>query len=243
MRRFFVEGLKEDDRSVEVNGEEFLHLKKVLRLGRGDDVSVFGATGFELLGSIDELGNKSAKVKVTGIKKDAPPAFGLILLQGMIKNSKPELVIQKATELGATALKFYPSSRTVREMQPEKKEARLERWRRVAIEAAKQCNRNSIPDILFLNDFREALQGSGVKLMLLEGGKRLKFKGALRIKKPFDSITVLIGPEGGFTEDEAKAAVESGFTPVDAGPRTMRAETAAIAALSIVQYEMGDIGN
>ncbi len=246
MRRFFVEGISKDSVAAEVTGDEFTHLKKVLRLSLGDTVELFNGEGLALSGTIASIDRTSAGIKITGATEGKKESLlRVALLQGMLKGEKPELVVQKATELGVHEVVFYSTARTVPELSPDKTGARLKRWRKVAVEAAKQCGRAVVP-ALSLTTFASALEGRpGLKVMLWEGHGPGEAKSGLReaLKRPEakDGITVLIGPEGGFSDDEVVAAKKAGFITAGLGPRVLRAETAAIAAVTAVQYERGDM--
>lgn len=256
MRRFFLEDIVDGQKTVRIDGEEFVHLKKVLRLKVGDEVSVFNGSGVELAGVIDSVENGSAIVLVTGrvmVRKDSP--VPVILLQGLVKKDKPEIIVEKATELGASAIVFYQAARTVSTISPEKAVPRLARWRRVAIGASKQCGRSTVPRLHFSAGLEAAIKeaDSPLRLMALEnahtgceGGRDVR--GLREVLGSFaggvnpSGVSILIGPEGGFTEGEADIAGRAGFQPVSLGPRTLRAETAAVAILSIIGFELGDIG-
>lgn len=259
MRRFFVEDIREDSPKAVVKGEEFAHLKKVLRLNRGDQVALFDGRGLELKGVIESVGKDSAVVSIVGMaggRRESP--LELTLIQGLTKGFKPEFIIQKATELGVSEVCFYSSGRSIPSLSAEKALERERRWRKVAIGAAKQCGRAVIPGVGFFKDLKAALAGrTGVlKLVLWEGEggaggaggmsvARLERKGmgeALKEILKYEGVLILIGPEGGFPEEELREAINDGFRPVGLGPRVLRAETAALSALSIIQYEIGDMG-
>lgn len=240
LRRFFVEGLSEDLISVSIDGDEFTHLKRVLRLSVGAEVSVFDGKGVEITGVVAEVGSSFATIKVTARSTARREStVQITLLQGLLKGDKPELVIQKATELGAASVVFFAAQRTVPSINA--KSGKPERWKRAAIEAAKQCGRSVLPEVSVAKSLTEAVEGrkEELKLMLWEGASAAPIKDKL---KKAASAALLIGPEGGFSEEEVKLAQEAGFVPVSLGPRILRAETAALAAISIVQYAIGDLG-
>jgi 16S rRNA (uracil1498-N3)-methyltransferase len=253
MRRFFVEGMTDGQKTVTITGDEFVHLRNVLRLAPGAEVSLFDGKGLELRGAIASMGRSSAEVRIEGRAEPAGESpLGLVLLQGLLKGDRPELIVQKATELGARAVFFYTTSRTVPDFEKGERGGdwrdgrkagwKLKRWRRAAIEAAKQCGRATVPAI-GLDDFRGALGrgATGLKLLLKEEGG-ISLRDALRDREAGSSLTALIGPEGGLALEEAAEAEALGFVGVTMGPRVMRAETAALAALSVLQYELGDMG-
>lgn len=241
MRRFFKEGLSQEAREVELDGEEFHHLKKVLRLSPGDSVALFNGRGLALAGSIESIGKSSAKISIIGPEegnKESP--VKIVLLQALLKGDRPDFIVQKATELGATEVCFYLTPRTVPRVDAETKEKKRGRWRKIAIEAAKQCGRSVLPEVSIARDLRDALsthdQGLRLQLWEKEGGASIK-----EALSPHDLITVLVGPEGGLSVEEAEDAERAGFRKARFGPRILRAETAAIAVISVVQHALGDL--
>ncbi len=242
MRRFFVEEIAEGTEAARIAGGEFAHLKKALRLRKGDAVALFNGKGLELRGTIESVGRDFAEVRIEGrAARRSESPMEVILLQGLLKGDKPEFIIQKATELGVSEISFYTTARTVPLAPDRAKEAR---WRKVAIEAAKQCGRTHLPELAPLTAFKDALKesGEGVRLILWEGeGKTIPIKDALKNADPDSAIAVAVGPEGGFSAGDIAIAEEAGFIAVSIGPRILRAETAAIAALSIIQCEAGDL--
>ena len=244
MRRFFVEEITPEDGFVIIKGGEFVHLKLVLRLKKGDAASVFNGAGLELSGIVEAVERDFAKITAlrrTEHKNEGP--VRITLIQALIKGDKPELIIQKATELGVNAIFFYAAARSVVQI----KDDRLVRWRKVAIEAAKQCGRAIVPAIIMADDMKAALgrfvsenKGGGlVKLVFWEGAEKKGVKEVLKGAHGCKSVAALIGPEGGFTEEEITAALSGGFVPVGLGPRILRSETAGIAAVAVIQYESG----
>lgn len=243
MRRFFAGDLTEGAATAKIAGDEFVHLKKVLRLTRGTEVALFNGKGLGLIGVIESIGRDSAEVKITRtVEEVRESALNLKILQGLLKSDKPELIIQKATELGAKEVSFFQTRRTV--PAASNKGVKEKRWQRAAVEAAKQCGRITLPEINLFNDLDTALAGRGgmLKLALWEEERAMGLKEALKGRDAKDGVVVLVGPEGGLSSEDIEKARQEGFLPVSMGPRVLRAETAAIAALSIIQYELGDAG-
>lgn len=244
MRRFFSEDITAGAASVRVSGDEFTHLKRVLRLKQGDPVAVFDGRGLEVTGRIALMEAGHAIVSVEGTSTDRLESRRSVrLLQGLLKSDKPEFVIQKATELGVAAITFFTTSRTIPLSNGSKTKGA--RWRKAAIEAAKQCGRTRLPELTPVTALKDAVTGctEGIRLILREGdGKTVSIKDALKDAGSDSQIAVAIGPEGGFSTEDIAVAEEAGFIAVSLGPRILRAETAAIAALAIIQYEAGDLG-
>jgi len=244
MRRFFLEEINRSAKTAELTGEEFVHLKKVLRLGVGDEASVFNGLGLELTGRIESIGARSAVISIDGVceeTKESP--LELTLLQGLLKGDKPEFIVQKATELGLSGICFYTTARTVPRIDGEGAEKKLYRWRKAAVEAAKQCGRTTLPRISLAPSLKEAVDGAkaGLKLLLWEKNDATSLKDVFSGIKPA-SAALLVGPEGGLSEDDALTAERAGFRKTGMGPRILRAETAAIAAAALVQHAFGDLG-
>ncbi len=241
MRRFFKEGLSRDAREVELDGEEFHHLKKVLRLSANDPVTLFNGIGLVLSGRVETIGKSSARIAVTGREEAGQESpVKIVLLQALLKGDRPDFIVQKATELGAAGVYFYLTPRTVPKVDSEAAEKKFARWRKIAIEAAKQCGRDVLPEIRLAKDLREATSGhQGLKLQLWEKDGGVSIKEAL--SGAHETVALLVGPEGGLSTDESAEAEKAGFTRVSFGPRILRAETAAIAAISVVQHALGDL--
>lgn len=244
MRRFFLEELNGNEKEAEISGEEFVHLKRVLRLGPGDEAALFNGKGIELTARIESVGARSARLSITGRNeavKESP--LDLTILQALLKGDKPEFVIQKTTELGVSAVCFYATARTVSKVGEENVEKKLLRWKKAAIEAAKQCGRTVLPRVEFAQDLRGALNTvqAELKIILWEKDGASPLKELLSGRRP-GGAAIIIGPEGGLSDEDAAVAQGAGFIKAGMGPRILRAETAAIAAATAVQFAFGDLG-
>lgn len=246
MRRFFVEDITEASTSARIDGAEFRHLKKVLRLGKGDQVVLFNGKGLELAGVIASLEKDAVAVEITGGVTDKnikESRLSITLLQGILKGDKPDFIVQKATELGVTGITFYTGSRTVPVMDAARLRDRLERWRKISMEAAKQCGRSLLPEIGSA-DFKTAISGhkGALKLVMWEDEASRSIGETLKMEAAPAEVVLLTGPEGGFSIEDINEAQAQGFVPVTLGPRILRAETAALAAITIIQHRLGDMG-
>ncbi|MBI5328203.1 MAG: 16S rRNA (uracil(1498)-N(3))-methyltransferase [Deltaproteobacteria bacterium] len=250
MRRFFIEKPGSNEKSVLLAGKELHHLKDVLRLKKGDKVIVFDGKGREFAGNIEIIGKDDALIaieKQLEVVRESP--IEIVLAQGIVKPEKMEMIIQKATELGVSRIIPFVASRVVSKPVTMRSANKIQRWQNIAIEAAKQCGRNVIPKIEELKTFSEVLRVGDKygKIIPWEGvltqsmGTRNNLKDVLKSK--FIGCVVLIGPEGGFSDDEIAEAKRAGFLTVTLGPRILRAETAAISVAAIIQYELGDMGS
>ncbi|MBI1910780.1 MAG: 16S rRNA (uracil(1498)-N(3))-methyltransferase [Deltaproteobacteria bacterium] len=239
MRRFFAENLTLDSKLAFIINDEFIHLKKVLRLKIGDEVALFNGKGLEFYGRIDSIEKDSAVVAIKEASESkAESPVDLILLQGLLKGDKNEFVIQKATELGVKEICFFSSSRTIPVINDSS--SKIARWRKASIEAAKQCGRSVLPGVN-LKTFKEAVESysGSLKILFWENDRVGGLKTALIPNKK--KIVALVGPEGGLDETEVNEAKKNGFIQASLGPRILKAETAALSVLSILQYELGDL--
>jgi len=233
------------DGLLKIEGKEVRHIRKVLRLKAGDEIAVFNGLGKEYEGTILEEKPSSVLVKVQNIlfpQKDSP--LEVTLAQSLLKGEKMDFLIQKATELGVKEIIPFFSSRSVPLLERSRRLERHRRWERIAVEASKQCGRGVIPKIELLKDYSEMLQiapPDGLRLILWER-EGVKLKEVFERWEEKAKVFFVVGPEGGFSQEEVNEAEKSGFIPVILGRRVLRAETASLCLLSILQYRRGDIG-
>jgi 16S rRNA (uracil1498-N3)-methyltransferase len=185
-------------------------------------------------------------VRLTGQLVSPEAWLKVTLLQGLPKGDKLELIIQKAVELGVTRVVPVMCSRSQAHVPSGKVAVRVERWRTIAAEAAKQCGRAVVPEISQPAEFTGAISEAQASLKLVAyevAGSGLKeVLRRAEENQNLDSIACLVGPEGGLSRDEVEAAEAAGFVPVTLGPRILRTETAALTLVSAVMYELGDVG-
>ena len=232
--RFFVENIAEE---VVLSGDEYRHAKNVLRLKEGDEVTVLDGSGRECTAVVSRVNKGSLTLHVVGEHlSDKEPKIPVTLLVGALKGDKTELVVQKATELGVGRVVVFSSRYSAAYMNENK----LERLNRVAREAAKQCLRARAPEVVYCDSLERALEytdGCAVKLFACE----FLEKSEGEIPDAGASYALVVGSEGGFTEEEFALAKQAGFCGVSLGKRILRAETAAIALLSVVMYRAGEL--
>jgi 16S rRNA (uracil1498-N3)-methyltransferase len=230
---------------LKVEGEEVKHIRKVLRLKEGDEITVFDGLGKEFKGTIVEQGLSTVVIRIGNVyasKGNSP--LEITLAQSLLKGEKMDYLIQKATELGVNEIIPFLSSRSVPLLEKSKRQKRHHRWERIAIEASKQCGRGVVPRIASLQDYSDMLQAASsnaLRLILWER-EGIKLKEILERSKERKKIFFVIGPEGGFSQEEVEEGKRADFTPVTLGTRILRAETASLCFLSVLQYEQGDIG-
>ena len=245
MARFYVPQPQIEKERLKIEGDEVKHIRKVLRLKTGDGIVVFDGLGKEVEGTIVEERLSSVLIRVQNIissKKDSP--LEVTLAQSLLKGEKMDYLIQKATELGVKEIIPFFSSRSVPLLEKSRRLMRHHRWEKIAVEASKQCGRGSVPKIECLQDYSDMLQIAStedLRLILWER-EGIKLKEVLERSKEKRKFCCIIGPEGGFNQLEVDEAKRAGFTPVTLGRRILRAETASLCFLSILQYERGDIG-
>ena len=245
MARFYVPQPQVERGTLKVEGEEVKHIRKVLRLKEGDEITVFDGLGKEFKGTIAKEGLSSVVIRIENVsssKEDSP--LEVTLAQSLLKGEKMDYLIQKATELGVKDIIPFLSSRSVPFLEKSKRLKRHDRWERIAVEASKQCGRAILPKIEPVQDYSEMLRAAApnaLRLILWER-EGMKLKEILGRSKERTKIFFVIGPEGGFSQGEIEEGERAGFVPVTLGKRILRAETASLCFLSILQYEQGDIG-
>jgi 16S rRNA (uracil1498-N3)-methyltransferase len=247
LRRFYAPGSYQPLQEVTIEGKEARHITRVLRMRPGDELLILDGLGAEFHGQIKAAGPQGVVVTLLERREPTPePRVRVVLAQGIPKGDKLDLIIQKGTELGLSRLVPLSTPRSVVRPEPDWIDHRAERWRRVAAEAAKQCRRSRLPEIAPVQTLEEALRSipsGALALIPWEGEGESRLKDRLRKGSPVPSeVWVFIGPEGGWEPAEVATAREAGAIPVTLGPRILRTETAALALLSILMYEWGDLG-
>ena len=246
MARFFVSKKDLHEKKGRVSGEELEHMRRVLRLRPGDQVTLFDDQGWEHEGVIRVYTDEIGEVEIlSSFRPERESPLEITLAQALGKGEKMDWVVEKATELGVRRIAPFFSSRTVPRLDRERLERRKSRWEKIALAAVKQSGRGRIPEIVLAGDFTELIGRSWecqLKLFFWEGESGQKLTQIRRERERLDSVLLVIGPEGGFSAEEASEAKRCGFQPVSLGRRILRTETAALAALSIVQCLWGDIG-
>ncbi|WP_068782113.1 RsmE family RNA methyltransferase [Paenibacillus sp. GM2] len=252
MQRYFIESEQFGEQQVVITGDDARHIGKVMRSKPGDEFIVSDGVSREALVKIISIepGEVEAEI-VSQLEPAGEPWLQVTIAQSLPKGDKMETVIQKCTEIGAAAFLPFISERTVVQYDMKKEEKRIQRWRKIAKEAAEQAHRSTIPAVMASVSWKELLAAlADFDLVCLcyeqEDGQGLR--GALR---PFVAgletgntyrIAVVVGPEGGFSEAEVTAAVEAGAASIGLGRRILRTETAAMAALTCIMYESGEMG-
>jgi 16S rRNA (uracil1498-N3)-methyltransferase len=242
LTRVYVDAPVTAGKRLVVAGSAANHIARVLRLRSGDSLTVFDGSGGEFGARVEEFRKEAVVVSVEEHRTlDRESPLSLTLAQGVSRGERMDWIIQKATELGASRIVPVFTKRSVVRLDDKQAQRKLQHWRAIAVSACEQCGRNRLPDLVTPVDFFDVLPAtfSPAETRLL-----LSPTGDLRIddlKEVGNGITVLIGPEGGLEDVEHEAAIAAGFKAVRMGPRVLRTETAAIAALTIIQRYFGDL--
>ncbi len=241
-----MEDLDPAQARIEIKGDEARHMLQVLRMGKGHSLILAGPGGIRLKGRIDSVEGGIVTVAIEEqLTPVSPPPVEIVLCQSLLKAPSMDLVVQKASELGLSLLIPFASERTVVKLTGDKVERKLSHWKGIAKASLKQSDRNEPLEIETLAEL-SALVGrdwgeNSLKLILWEGERGQGIKALIRGKPPNKRVVALVGPEGGFSKREVNQAMAGGFEPVSLGPRILRAETAALTLITLIQYEWGDL--
>ena len=246
MRRFFVEKIIQINDFLSITGKEVRHIVSVLRMKKGETLILVDREGQAFEATIVGVHYKEVKVAITRTIPPLPPSpIEISLAQAIIKSRPMEYLIQKITELGVSSIHPFYSERTVMQAQSAHLENKIDRWREILKSACKQCGRVKLPDLNTPLPFEEIItnvvDSKALKILLWEDEKKIDLKRLLTSMSLVTHVFAIVGPEGGFTFHEINLAREAGFHIVSLGNRVLRAETAAVSLLSIIQYEWGDL--
>ncbi|NLM45216.1 MAG: 16S rRNA (uracil(1498)-N(3))-methyltransferase [Firmicutes bacterium] len=243
MNRFFYEAKQRTGQTVILQGDDAFHLRHVLRLQSGEQIELCGPDGVCHSAVIVDLAKESVQCRLKEELPDHEPKIAVDLAFALLKGDRMDFALQKATEIGATA--FFPvtSSRTVVKL-PAKTEQKVQRWQRIVRSAAAQAHRNRVPVVHFPREFiaLPALFAFYDRVLFFwEEARRGSLASALQGIGPGARLLLVSGPEGGFSPEEAVLAQKAGALVVTLGPRILRAETAAIAAVALTLYQAGEM--
>lgn len=234
-RRFFIPRDRIRDGSAVLTPDQVHHLRTVLRLPAGEEVELFDGQGLSFSGRVEYQGAATRIGALKKLKNVEAHAATIALAPALIKADRFEWMLEKATELGVTQIIPLKTRFATVHIPDTRLPARLARWERIAVEAAKQSRRLTVPVIyapLSWRDFLAAQEYAAYARFMLYEKASERFKPHPAIKDP---VLLCVGPEGGWEDSEASAAEQEGFCLLSMGPRILRAETAAIAAISLIQ--------
>lgn len=228
--------------SVTLTSGAASHVGKSLRLADNDELVLFNGDGFDYRGHMTRSGRNRIIVAIEEREFCATESpLPVTLLQGICRNPRMDILIQKSTELGVHRIVPVSCQRSVARIDQKRAGRKIEHWQKISISACEQCGRARIPDIerpcTMTEAFSQHASMDATKLLLDPEG-RDTIESELRPGKP---VMLFIGPEGGLTEEEITASTQAGFRRIRLGPRVLRTETAPIAALSIIQFLAGDL--
>lgn len=243
MNRFFLEPGQIQGDCARMTGTDVKHMGKVLRLSPGDTVILCDGAGMDYLARLETLDKEEARLSILDrTPSHTEPRCKVTLYQGLPKAGKMELLLQKCVELGLYALCPVQAARSVVRLSPEEFEKKRPRYQRVAYEAAKQARRGIIPEVYPLATFATAdFSRHDLLLLAYEEEHGVSLKSILRSQETAQDIGLIIGPEGGFAEEEAALLIKKGAKSLSLGPRILRTETAGMAALAMILYELEEI--
>jgi 16S rRNA (uracil1498-N3)-methyltransferase len=245
MARFFLPKENIRGRQAVITGAELDHIRRVLRLGPGDGVTLFDDAGWEHDAVISSLGGARAEIEIaSSYRPERESPLPTLLALGLTKGDKMDFIVEKATELGVQTIAPLISQFTVPKLDARKIAQRTARWQKIALGAAKQCGRTRVPDVCPVAGFEDFLRqprGNTLKLLFWEKEQEQTLHKVRAQERQVDAVTLMIGPEGGFSAAEAAKAQEQGYRAVGLGRRILRAETAALTALALVQFIWGDL--
>lgn len=238
MPRFKINSENIIENNVQISGEDYKHIVKVLRMKVDDNIMLFDSKGYEydcVIKKISKDGLQAEILTNDEINRESP--LNVTLFQAIIKGDKMDLIVQKATELGVTDI--YP---IITERSEVKNTNKIPRWQKIADESIKQCGRSISPIIRPELNFKYIFEQnkSDLNLIFYEIEENSSIKEVL-VSDQIKSVSLIIGPEGGFTINEVKLATDNDFITVGLGKRILRAETASIVAITLIQHYFGDI--
>jgi 16S rRNA (uracil1498-N3)-methyltransferase len=242
MRRFYLPSPEcRTDRPILTGGEAH-HAADVLRVKTGDLVSVLDGAGSELICRVETVSRKNVQLEVQRRSARPPPPCQITLVQAIPKGKLLEAIVQKATELGVARIVPLLSERVVTHLEGGSIEHKAEKWRQTAVEAIKQCGQRWLPQVdapVTLPALLAAGEKHGLALVasLQEDSRHLRAFFPAEARRP-ETLRVWIGPEGDFAPEEMEAIKATGACPITLGPLVLRSETAALCALSIINYEL-----
>ncbi len=246
MPKFFVPKENILENKIIINNDDVLHIKKVLRASVGDELTLCDGKGINYFTKISNIEDRQILCDILSSEKSNTEAnIEVTIFQGIPKASKMDYIIQKTTELGVVNIVPCEMSRCVSKIENSKDaKKKVDRWQKIAEEAAKQSGRGIIPTVSEPVSFKNAvsmMNSYDLVFAPYECEEQKKLKDILNSKKDIKTVAFMIGPEGGFDLNEIKILSESDIPTVTLGKRILRTETAGEAVLAMVMYELGDI--
>ena len=241
MHRFFADSSCIGSAIITITGDDVKHISKVLRLRTGDEITICDSCGWDYVCAIEDISQTQVEAKILSKSTNkAESPLHITVYQGLPKSDKMDYIVQKCVELGAVNIVPMATARAVVKLHDEEK--KRTRWQKIALEAAKQCGRGIIPTVNNVTDFSkviDSLEPDALNILPYENEDHRKLRQAIAGYNG-SKVNIIIGPEGGFDPEEISSAECKGINIVTLGPRILRTETAPIAAISAIMYELGD---
>lgn len=220
--------------------EEIAHHVFVLRLQTGDNIEIFNGEGGSYLAILNDIGKKRASAEIKlHLTQECELPFGLSLAQALPEGSKMDWIIEKAIELGVSSIQPLAAQRSVVKLNAERAEKKSRHWQSIITAASEQCGRNRIAQLGELTDVQKWLQQQDMHKRILLTPRANQSLAEWARHHPAQAVTVMVGPEGGFSEAEEEFAIRHGALSLSMGPRILRTETAGLSAIAILSSAWG----
>ena len=240
MPRFFIQETAEIGSTITLTGDDAHHISYSLRMASGEEITITDGAGNGFLCRLDTLdGTRVTASVLSKIENAGESPIEVHLFQAYPKSDKLELIIQKAVELGVSAITPFESERCIKRPKADKIEHHLQRQEKIAVEAAKQCGRGVLPKVYAPISFDEMLKEAAsypLALFCHPSGDTVSLKATLKAHPDVRRIAIVVGSEGGFSETEFERAKKEGLIPTGLGARVLRCETAPMFLLSAISY-------
>lgn len=245
MSIFYVKNEQINGEDAYIEGEDVRHIKDVLRYAVNDNLDICDENGVKYITKINNMAKEKISLKILEVSEEtSEPSINITLFQGLPKSDKLEMIIQKCTELGVSEIVPVITDRVIVKIDEKSASKKVERWNKIALEAGKQSGRQKIPKIKNINNLKNLIENiSKYDILLLpyECEKEITLKSVLRnLDTNVKNIAIMIGPEGGFSENDLKLLDLPNVKKVTLGPRILRTETAGLATVAMVLYELQD---
>lgn len=243
MSIFYIKNEQIKEERAIILGDDVKHIRDVLRHKLGDEIKICDENGIKYITNIINITKEGIDLKIINKCDDtSEPNINITLFQGLPKADKLEMIIQKCTELGITEIIPIITDRVIVKIEERNVDKKLERWNRIALEAAKQSGRQRVPRVktpINIKNLVENIEKYDILLLPYECEKDVTIKNVLRnMNKEIKNIAIIIGPEGGFSDNDIDLLNNDKIKKVSLGPRILRTETAGFATLAMVLYEL-----
>ncbi|AZO95003.1 16S rRNA (uracil(1498)-N(3))-methyltransferase [Halocella sp. SP3-1] len=247
MHRFFVDKDDIDGSVVRITGSDFNHLSHSLRLAPEDKIIVSNGDGWDYLVELQNFSDQSVKGRIINKEKNrSEPSLDITIAQAIPKKTNMDYIIQKCTELGVKNFIPLDTTRTIVKLKGRKEEKRVNRWQKIAREAAKQAGRGMIPTVARVHKLRDLVKYKDKYNLIIIPWEEEKSCSLINLKDKIRAVDkrvlIIIGPEGGFSAEEVASITKIGGISITLGPRILRTETAGLVTATVVLYETNDLG-